>query len=264
MTTLLIQLPLPLGLSLCVLFIWLIAILVYFITRLVMRDWLLSQSVSERDTTVRIADTVFRMSGTLMALIISLSFNGLRNDYSVLRDTIHLESAQVLDIAIDLKSYGTPEAQALTEQLKNYTRLVIDQEWLSMPNGEPDWETLQTFNDLQNGIHNLEADTPSKRSLRQNLITDIDEISDYRQFRIFQALPDPLQFLFVALFGFLCTIASFSVYKFSRARAMLAGTYCLLIGVVVYAMLALANSFEGPMALTPRPMEVAYKQIEQL
>jgi hypothetical protein len=45
---------------------------------------------------------------------------------------------------------------------------------------------------------------------------------------------------------------------------MLAGTYCLLIGVVVYAMLALANSFEGPMALTPRPMEVAYKQVEQL
>jgi hypothetical protein len=163
-----------------------------------------------------------------------------------------------------LKSFGTPDAQVLTEQLKNYTRLVIDQEWLSMPNGEPDWETLQTFNDLQNGIHNLEADTQSKSSLRQNLITDIDEISDYRQFRIFQALPDPLQFLFVALFGFLCTIASFSVYKFGRARALLAGTYCLLIGVVVYAMLALANSFEGPMTLTPRPMEVAYKQIDQL
>jgi hypothetical protein len=258
MTTLLIQLPLPLGSSLCVLFIWLIAILVYFITRLVMRNWLLSQSVSERDTTVRIADSVFRMSGTLMALIISLSFNGLRNDYSVLRDTIHLESAQILDIAIDLKSYGTPKAQALTEQLKRYTRLVIDQEWPSMPNGEADWETLQTFNELQIGIHNLEADTPSKSSLRQNLITDIDEVSDYRQFRLFQALPDPLQFLFVALVGFLCTIASFSVYEFGRARVMLAGTYCLLIGVVVYAMLALANSFEGPMALTPRPMEVAY------
>jgi hypothetical protein len=82
MTTLLIQLPLPLGLSLCVLFIWLISVLVYFITRLVMRNWLLSQGVTERDTTVRIADSMFRISGTLMALIISLSFNGLRNDYS--------------------------------------------------------------------------------------------------------------------------------------------------------------------------------------
>jgi hypothetical protein len=165
MTTLLIQLPLPLplGLGVCVLFVWLVAILVHFVTRLVMRNWLLSQSVTERDTTVRIADRVFRTSGTLMALIISLSFNGLRNDYSVLRDTIHLESAQVLDIAIDLKSYGTREAQALTEQLKRYTRLEIDQEWSSMSNGEADWETLQTFNSLQNEIHNLEADTPSKK-----------------------------------------------------------------------------------------------------
>ena len=240
-------------------------VLVYILGRVALRRLIRRESAESRERTTKLAEHVFKISGTLMALILSFSLNSLRNDYTSVRDSIQLEAAEVLDIATDLNSFGTEGARQLRRGLEKYVRLVIDEEWPSLAAGNglaPD--ANRAFDDLQIGFHLLKADTPARQSLRANLISDIDEISDYRQHRGFQALPDPPQFLYVALVGFLCTIATLVVYEPTVLRILLIAAYSAFVGLVVHSMLALSLPFSGEMGLSPEPLIRILEQISAM
>lgn len=152
---------------------------VYGVVHLCIRGPLSRQEGEARELTVRLGENVFRMSATLMALILSFSFNGLRNDFIALRDAVQLEAAETLDIALDLESLGGEEAMALRGRVNEYLERVIGHEWEFLAERKGlDPEASRIFSELQLGFHPLEANTPAETSLRGNLITDIDEISD--------------------------------------------------------------------------------------
>lgn len=262
--TLIAQLPLFIGASLTIVMMLGSAAMVYSLGR-----WLISQlpgkmlgaiESSDRELVLRI----FGICATLMALILTFTFNSLRNDYTALRDSTQLEAAQVSDIAMDLDIFASTSSEQLHKRLAQYVRIVIDEEWPHLADGlglHP--KATQTFNDLQFGIHGLEAKTAAQISLRANLIADIDEISDYRQHRAFQALPEPPQFLSAALLGFMITIATLVLYEPSALRYIVVGFYSIFVGIVVYSMLILSSPFASPIALSPAPLIQAYSQMSQ-
>ena len=103
------QLPLLPGVMLVLIGTWLSAALVYGLARLALGRRISEQSPEDRVKTDLFAQNLLRVTGTLLALILSFNLNGLRNDYTALRDSIQLEGAQLLDIATDLDSFSTPE-----------------------------------------------------------------------------------------------------------------------------------------------------------
>lgn len=205
---------------------------------------------------------MFRISGTLLVLILSLTFANLRNDHAALRDAIRLEAAEILDVYSDLGFFGGDEAEALKALLLQYTRRVIDVEWTALAGGQLDPEKVAASNDLQFGMHELDASTTARQSLRANLIQDVDEISDHRQHRAFQAVPDPPVFTYVGLVGFLLTMAVLGVYRLTGVKAAMISLYCFFIGLVLYFMLAMSFPFFGVMQLNPLPLERVYEQIQ--
>jgi hypothetical protein len=259
------QLPFALGIGVAIVVSLVSAGAVYGLGRLALRGVFNRQDPHDRDQTWQLAKVVFGITGTFMAFIISFSFNGVRSDYNALRDAIQLEAAQVVDIAADLTFFGSDDALLIREDLEQYLRLVIDEEWPHLATGTgPLPSAIKAFDGLQFGMHSLNAETPAQKSLRSNLITDIDEVSDYRQHRAFQSRPDPPQFLYVAILGYLLTIMGLVLFEATPVRAVLVGFYCAFVGIVIYSMLILGSPFVGPVALTPEPLEHAFRYMASL
>jgi hypothetical protein len=168
----------------------------------------------------------------------------------------------VQDIYSDLSHFDSDAASELSSLVLEYTHLVINSEWNSLANGELDSETIDAFEKLQFGIHKLDAKTYVQKSLRSNLIQDVDEISDHRQHRAFQAVPDPPHFIYVALVGFLISMAALSTYRLTRVIKRMISLYCGFIGLVIYFMLAMSSPFYGVMKLSPQPLERIIIQIQ--
>ena len=142
---------------------------------------------------------------------------------------------------------------------------VVEDEWASLAAGRGlHTEASETFDDIQLGIHELDAFSETQESLRENLIIDIDEISDYRTHRAFQALPNPPQLLLVAIIGFLFSVATFVIYEPSAIRIFLAGVYCTFVGLVIYSVLTLNAPFTGIIAISPEPLNTVYREISQM
>jgi hypothetical protein len=253
----LLTLPLWIGLPITILVTTLVGLGVYFIGHQVTRTW------AENDTSisVRLSQDMFRIGGTLLALILSLTFADLRIEHAALRASLELETTQLLDMNRDLGFLGTQSARNIQRQLLDYTERVVEVEWAQLAEEGLDPETTRLFNAIQSNVHHLEATTAAQLSLRRNLIRDVSDISDHRHHRAIKSTPHLPMFIHVEIAGFLITMMMLTVYSPTRNRLLLMTLYCTFIGIVVYAMLASGSPFHGPMKLSADPFAQAHEMM---
>jgi hypothetical protein len=204
------------------------------------------------------------VAGTLLGLLLSLTFAGVRSNSIRLQDSIEHEAAQIVDLYHDLALFNTNEATQLQEQVASYTQLLIEKEWPLLAEDQISLEADKQFQTLYEGILSLDATTVRQEILRASLVEDVDEVSDFRQVRHFNATAPPLYFLYIALFGFVMTVVFMAVYPPDKVTLILIGSYCAFIGVVFYFLLALNDPFTGPIRVTPEAFEIISQDMFRL
>ena len=244
----LLSLPLFLGLIIFIVAFVMIGLLAYGITRRIIKNGI-------TDDNREIANQLLRVSGALLALLLSLTFADVRSELVKLRDSIDLEAAQIVDMYSDLETYGDERSTLIQQKLIHYTRALIEKEWEQLSLQSFDYSTFTLAEEIQDDILMLKPNSSKQELLRSNLLDDIDEISDYRQMRQYAAKSDPPIFFYISLFGYVVTIGIFSVYPPRRNSLILLSFYCAFIGVVIYFILALSNPFNGTMQITPDSLQ---------
>ena len=91
----------------------------------------------------------------------------------------------------------------------------------------------------------LEPTTSAQEKLFSLMLADLDAISDYRLIRLDNALATPPVYIYVMVFGFLVTMASFGVYRPQAPLVALVLLYTVFVGLVLYLILALSDPFKG-------------------
>ena len=87
--------------------------------------------------------------------------------------------------------------------------------------------------------------------MRAQLLTDIDNIFDYRLVRLDNALAKPPLYLYIIIFGFLVTMACFGAYQPQGPLVVLVSLYTIFVGLVLYLILALSDPFQGETGIEP-------------
>lgn len=247
-----LNLPVPVGLTVFVLAIIALGLIPYLLAHS-----LLPAHIS--DETKSVAESVFRISGALLGLLLSLTFADIRSEVTRVKDSVELEAAQIVDIYNDLARYDSEEATALQQKLIDFTKTILDEEWVKLDESRNSSKAWDIFGKLQIGILELKPENERQKVLVSRLLQDIDEISDYRQERFYHAKKDPPIYIFIALFGFMITMALFCVHPPKLASMLFMSMFSTFVAVVMYFSLAMSQPFEGPMSVSPRPFEVIYQ-----
>ena len=221
--------------------------------------WIFRSRLAPENT--EIAAQLIRVSGALLALLLSLTFADVRSELGKLRDSVELEAAQIVDMYNDLAIYEHPQALALQKQLREYVRTVIENDWDKLAYNTGKLGAYNVAMEIQRGILQLPADNSAQEALRANLLLDMDEISDYRQIRLYAAKSEPPVFFYISFFGFLITMGLMAVYPPKRNSLILMGLYCVFIGVVIYFILALGSPFSGTFKIKPKALSTIYETI---
>ena len=146
--------------------------------------------------------------------------------------------------------------RVLQDTLRTYVQRLIDDEWARLADDQLSPEAERLFNVMQVGFLNLEVTSAAHETLRDRLLVDIDDVSDYRQIRLHHAKTDPPIFVLIAIFGFMLTMAMLAVYPPTPTSITLMSFYCAFVGVVLYFIVAMNHPFDGPAQVTARPFEV--------
>ena len=245
------RLPAVLGLPISVLLTCTIGLDSYYFSRWVLR-------VPESKGTEAIVVNLFRGTAMLLGLILSLTFADVRSELGILQDGIELEAAELGDIFEDLSLYGTPEAAAIQSKLIDYTRSLIDDEWEALRQDRLSQSTKALFEEIQEGLLDLEPTTLRQESLRARLLEDIDQISDHRQARLQHATMEPAVFVLIALVGFIVSMILLGAYRGGKRSTLLLAIYGAFIGTVLFVILSMRAPFEGALRVSPSVFERVY------
>lgn len=204
----------------------------------------------------RTGRVLFRTTASLLALLLSFTFANQRVNYYKIKDALESEASQLVDIWLDLQLFGTQEALDIQEKVKHYIRSILHEE-ISYEEQKPFFgPPVGIFIMLYNDISELETTTPKQERLKQNLLTDIDEVSDFMQVRSYRARPEPLNLIYIAAFGFYVCSILFSVYRPDRISITFFSLYNAFVSIVLYFIIMMNNPLIGPLKIENEPFKM--------
>jgi len=211
----------------------------------------------------RATSGLFRVIGILVSLFLSLTFADVMLELNQIEAAVEREAVMIMDIHRDLGRYDSDRARKAQALLVKYTEAVIEYDWPALANDSLSEEARTLLWQLEDEVLHLEAESSMQQILRSRINSDVDQISDLRLTRLEQALAKPPLFLIVVIFGFLATMVCFGPHRPNRLTIVLLSLYTLLIGLVIYMILAYSDPFQGATGIKPTAIEFVLEQIQQ-
>lgn len=204
----------------------------------------------------RTGRVLFRTSASLLALMLSFTFANQRVNYYKIKDSLELEAAHLVDIYLDLQLFKSPEAVDIQEKIKHYIRSILHEEYKIKDENPFFNSSVYIFINLYNKISELEATNDKQKQLKQNLLSDIDAVSDFMQVRGYRSKPEPLDFIYIATFGFIVSSILFSVYKPDKISISFLSLYNAFVAIVLYFIIMMNNPLIGPLRIKNEPFRI--------
>jgi len=199
----------------------------------------------------RVGRLLFRVSASLLALLISLSYANEKVNYDKVVNSLEEEAALIANVMLKLKIHRTDLAEEVREGLMEYVQFTIDdgfEDVVQNPYYSKMWATMVRLNIFS---RELAEDSPKKKALKESIILDINQISSTLQVRFYSTKFRIPHLTYILAFGLIIVWSFFSVFRFDTNSEVFVSLYNTFIAVVMYFVLMLGNPMMGPLKITP-------------
>jgi hypothetical protein len=152
----------------------------------------------------------------------------------------------------------------LQNDLREYTRKVIDVGWPAQQRGEIATENSATLDKFQTDFETFEPVTEEQKILMADISREFDALEESRSIRldtVNEELPPPLWAL-ILLGALICIVATWFFHTESlKMHIWMTGLIAALLGLMVFMVATLDNPYRGEVSVSPAPFERVYQQM---
>ena len=188
---------------------------------------------------------------------------GTWTTYSDVQTKIDHEATVLAGLYRDISVYPEPTRSILQDDLRKYTRQVIDVGWPLQRRGIVP-QNAAVVRDFQNRFMSFEPVTESQKILAAEVYRAYNELAQSERARlnsVTEEMPGPLWTLVIV--GALVCIAvtwCFHTGSFSM-HFWMTTLFSALLGLMIYLIAALDNPYRGTISVSPEPLERVYQQV---
>lgn len=208
----------------------------------------------------------FYMAGVtvLYGVSVGLLAIGAWATYADVQGKIDHEAAALGGLYRDISAYPEPARSIMQEDLRRYTRQVIDVGWPLQQHGIVPNNASAVLNDFQEHFMSFEPQDGRQSILAAEAYKTFNELTESRRGRLNSVtaeMPGPLWALVLAG-AVICIAVSwfFHTASFSMHFWMTV-LFSGLLGLLIFLIAVLDNPYRGEMSVTPEPLELVYHQI---
>jgi hypothetical protein len=124
------------------------------------------------------------------------------NKYNTSQNTVKIEASNVEELYWLAEQFSEPERDRIQELAVSYARVVVDEEWPLMKQGQTSANADATVDTLRRSIEDFEPGTDTERAVfSQELerVHDLDEAREVRLLNVREGLPPILWIVLVSL-----------------------------------------------------------------
>ena len=204
----------------------------------------------------RVGRLLFRVSASLLALLISLSYANEKVNYNKVADSLEEEASLIAGVLLKLRIHNSDLSDVARKKLINYVEFTIDDGWndvINNPYLSKIWGTIVYINII---VHELPEDSNKQKILKTEIVRDIGLITQTLQIR-FYSMNFHIPYLsYILVFGLFIVWSFFSVYNLDRLSLFFLSLYNTFIAVLLYFVIMLGNPMVGPLKITPESFTV--------
>lgn len=212
-----------------------------------------------------LANSVMIRISALHGLILALVFAQEMGEYQQLKVESAAETNALADIYFDAGRYGPLDPGMVGTPVREYVRIVIDEEWDSLgasgrlaPKAWGQWDTIY------NVILNLAPANDRQKSLRDHMLASVHTIAETRVKREHHARNSlSVMFWFAAISGVVFTGLAFYPYTPRRSNLALLALLGAFTGIILFFIYAFSNPFKEPGSLEPSGYQHLSRQLQQ-
>jgi hypothetical protein len=189
---------------------------------------------------------------------------GTWETYSDVQNKVDHEAVALGALYRDIGAYPDPIRAALQNDLRIYTRQVIDVGWPMQQKGIVPNNASGALGDFQRDFMSFEPSTERQKILSAEAYRAFNDLTESRRARLNSVtaeMPGPLWIVVIA--GAVLSIATtwfFHTASFSMHFWMTI-LFSALIGLLIYLIASLDNPYRGHVSVSPEPLQRVYEQI---
>ena len=215
----------------------------------------------------RVLGHVIGTFGVFFGILLAMVAVSVYENFYDTRHAARQEAGQVT--ALYRGTTGLPEevAAPIQETMKEYLRVVIEEDWPDQRRGELPDASLELVDQLEHQIHDYEPEDLQQFAEFQQLLATFDDFVETRRVRIdATTLELPLLFWVAIWVGAAvnAVLIGLIIVKSKRMHLVLAGMLALFIGLVMFTTADMDLPYQGALAVSPGAMERVLDQIEQM
>jgi hypothetical protein len=203
----------------------------------------------------RVGRLLFRVTASLLALLISLSYANEKVGYNKVVNSIEVEAALIASADLKLGMHRTELAEQVRADLLQYVQFTIDDDWnkvVTDPYISKMWGTIVRINIK---VRALKDSTVMQSLLKSSIIGEVDLITKTLQIRIYSSYFHMPYLTYILGLGLFIVWCFFSVYRLDRISVFFITIYNMYIGVLLYFVIMLGNPLGGPLKIDPAPFK---------
>jgi Protein of unknown function (DUF4239) len=198
------------------------------------------------------------------AVTLGLLAIGAWSSYTEVQEKINREATALGALYRDVGAYPEPARTIMQDDLRRYTRAVIDVGWPMQQHGVVPNNANGILNDFQEHFMSFEPETERQKIIAEEAYRAFNALTESRRERLNSVtveMPGPLWALVV--FGTLICIALtwfFHMANFTMHMWMTI-LFSALLGLIIFLIAVLDNPYRGKVSVTPEPLERVYQQL---
>ena len=184
--------------------------------------------------------------------------------YAATEAKVAQEAAALSGLYRSISSLPEPPRSLLQNDLRNYTRQVIDVGWPEQQRGIQPTENTVGLDKFQGDFDSFEPATEEQRILVADISREFEALEESRSIRldsVLTELPPPLWAL-ILLGALVCIVLTWFFHMESlKIHLWMTGLTAFLLALMVFMVASLDNPYRGTISVSSEPFERVYKQM---
>jgi uncharacterized membrane protein len=201
-----------------------------------------------------VAGFIYAVLGIAYAVLLGLVVVAAWEQFQTARNTANREADELAELFWLGHRLPPAEGHRLQELTRSYARVVVDEEWSLMANGESSPRAWALIDEIRLTVQNQDPDTDAEQVLYDQGLERVHDLADARRDRLVEAREGIPGILWVVLVvGAIVTVGFTYLFGMdsNTTHTLMVALLALVIGLVLFTIGSLEYPFSGAVRLGP-------------
>ena len=196
----------------------------------------------------------------LYGLLVGLIAVAAYQNFSTVSDIATKEASSLAAMYRDLRGYPQPIRGRLQEDLREYTRYVIDKAWPEQRRGIVPTEGSHRIEQFVDDLLTFKPSEKSEEIIHAEALRQLNNYIELRRARLANVTTGiPAVLWWVVFIGALISVVLIAMLAMEiHVHLILGGALSLFLGLVIFLIAAMDNPFRGQVSVGPEAFQTVY------